>query len=245
LARFLLVGLSAVAFHAAHHGSMEMKSSSMAGIAVCVFSVAGCGAAEGGSGEQQDVFEQAEVQTEALGEAGCGTVGGYPYVGGNLGDNNGITQPAPSFPFCSFAFSSAASPTTTYGSASCPKQYILELTNTVDREMSLWPQWGGQPLNTQAACSAAKMAFGMYKRHGGTGNWTLHGTTKLHGVWMGSFCQFEHDAGYSSLVLSTRSGSPDSAVTGIRVAAFAGVGNFRVVPHRARIDILNIRETCW
>jgi hypothetical protein len=184
------------------------------------------------------VLEDVDEQAATLGEIGCGTVGGYPYNGG-VADNNGSTQTAPNLPFCSFAFSSAVSPTATYGSASCPGQYVFELTNATNRTLNLWPQWAGPPLNWSVACTSAKMEFGMYKRQGGS--WTLHATTKMHGNWMGSFCQFGFDTGYSSLVLNTRTGSPDSAVTDMRVTARATAGS-PPVPQRARVDILNIRE---
>jgi hypothetical protein len=213
-----------------------MKLFSSLGIAFCALSVSGCGATDDGSEEQTDTVEPAEDLAEGLGELGCGTVSGYPYNGG-VSDNNGTTQVAPNIASCLFSTTTVTSPTNTYGSSSCPKQYILEVRNTLDRRMVLFPGWRGPPLNDQATCTAAKMEYGMYKRSGVAGSWSLHGTTKLHGVWMGSSCQFQYDAGYTQPLLSTRSGSPDSAVTDIRVTAFAGLGVFRVARQRALIDV--------
>lgn len=125
-----------------------------------------------------DVDDDGE-QAQALGEAACGTVGGYAYSGAAA---NGRSQVMGANPFCSYASTVATSPSGTYTNAGCTNQFVSEVRGTLGRALSAHASWAGPALNTQSLCEVSVIGVAMYGRTLG-GAWSKVGQTHLVGRW--------------------------------------------------------------
>jgi hypothetical protein len=156
-----------------------IKSKSVMGLLLMLAAVGasvGCGAG-GMEGETFDEGEADIASFEAeLGEASCGTMA---CTVANSCTALNINQCGPQ----GFTLSPA-----TYGSPSCPKQYVAEDTTPPTVGQGILPmfRWKGTRL-TAANCASAKVDLGLYRKLG-TSSATLVGTQTYKGVWNNNVC---------------------------------------------------------
>lgn len=147
-----------------------MNTSRFFSIAGVAFSMAL--AACGGAAEEA---EELAVEQSELGEIGCATVGGNPYVGDR---QHGVSREPATTCGTTFTFSS---PNATYtNGATCGDQYIHEFKNIQGRKLQLFPNWdfNSQPI-APGTCENAQVEMATYVRHGVTKQWTTF-TTKVN-----------------------------------------------------------------
>ncbi|MFO0603134.1 MAG: hypothetical protein U0324_08165 [Polyangiales bacterium] len=203
-----------------------MKFNSLVACVASLALSAGCAAeADLDSGES----------VEALGEAACGTVSGYPYAGASA---NGATQLIGANPFCSTAVTAATSPNASYTNAGCTNQFVSEVRGTSGRALTASVSWAGPALTTQGACESSVMGVALYGRNL-LGGWSKVGQTHLAGRWIpastGGFqipahCEFVRPTGEPALP-SLATGHLYNAVRAV------GYGLTLFVPQRVRLGV--------
>lgn len=171
-----------------------------------------------------DADPGADVQ--ALGEAACGTVSGFPYAGSSV---NGRSQLVGAMPFCSTAVTAATSPNTSYTNAGCPSQFVSEVRGVTGRALDAHAAWAGAALSTQSVCESSVMGVALHARTS-TGAWVKVGQTHLVGRWYpastGGFslparCEMQTAAGEPRLPsLPTGHGYNAVRVTGYGITLF-------------------------
>jgi hypothetical protein len=138
-------------------------------LGLCVFAP-GCGAVDPDAVSEMDPVGEVE---EALGEPGCGTVA-CPVAGKcasvTLNPNGAAAS---------------TSPGTTYGSATCPGQYVVQSVNPPTfGKILLSPNFG--EVIAQANCASARLDSALYAKENGVTK--LIGTSHHAGVWSNNFC---------------------------------------------------------
>lgn len=137
--------------------------------------------------------------------------------------NSCETLAAPPFPFCSFNWSWAESPSATYGNASCPNAYTIEVSATTGATFLPQIKWADTPL-TSANCASAKLDMVVHTRPTSSSSWTST-ISRYHGEWQDlafnqSYCAFMLNSGYSGPAPITK-----TSTNQIRVAGTAKVGS--------------------
>jgi hypothetical protein len=138
-------------------------------------SSAGCGTADF---DEVSGAEDVDIATEAVGEAGCGT----------MACTSGNSCGALEIGACG-SFSNYRSSTLPYGSAACPSQYVVrDATPPTNggRILAMW-RWRGATL-TAANCASAKVEAAIYSKTSTTAAPVFRGKETYTGVWSGSVC---------------------------------------------------------
>lgn len=152
----------------------------------------------------------------ALGEMGCATQSlANPVHGATLGWYGSVV-----------AIEAATSPSTAYGTAACPDQYVVEITDTYDEPLTFHADrhWVQSP--SQLICGSIEVDLTAYVavelELWDTVMWGKLGSTRLHGVWNGDYCVMEPDVGQSE-----RPAIEDHSYFKVRVAARARLQGFK------------------
>lgn len=128
---------------------------------------------------------------------------------------------------CSWKTTKVTSPSSTYGTASCPSAYSASLgfgSLPLHRQFTPGIEWGDVPLTTATNCASARLELAVYQQSAGPWFTSIH---KYHGSWNAGFqqCLFVLDSGYAPPPTITR-GPP----TTVRLAGAAKLGSaFRKV----------------
>ena len=129
-------------------------------------------------------------------------------------------------------------------SLACPKQYVVEVRQTLGRNLAFLGGWGDTSPATKAACELSRAELGVYGRQ--NSNWALLGTAKKKGAWeLVNFfgnqyyeCHFKDDPNFNNTIPYTLGNSPYDRVrisakayqvnlkTPTMYKAFAGVMSF-------------------
>jgi hypothetical protein len=126
----------------------------------------------------------------AIGEWGCvGQSLGNPVHGATLVLTDSV-----------ISWDAATSPSTAYGTAACPSQYVVEVTGTYDEPLTFraQPYWAQYP--SALTCSLTEVdltAYAAAELWNGMVLWGNLGSTRLRGVWDGDSCAMEPDVGQS------------------------------------------------
>jgi hypothetical protein len=201
---------------------------SIATLCVCLASLAGCAA--------DPDLDEPGASVEALGEAACGTVSGYPFAGALA---NGRSQLVGAMPHCSVATTASTSPSASYSNAGCTNQYVSEVRGVTGRALTAHAAWAGPALNAEGICGVSAMGFALYGRRA-NGTWTKVGQTHLVGRWIpastgGGFqlparCEFVRPTGEPA----TPSLPTGHAYNAVRTVGYA-ISLF--VPQRVRLGV--------
>lgn len=140
----------------------RISKSLVVGLGLCV----GCG----GPMEVDPVEEPSEVVEQELGESGCATTTYDSLIDEKLFSSEFETPHLRTSPDATYDHSKA-----------CPKQYVVEVRQTLGRNIRFMGGWGDALPTTKAACEVAHAELGAYGRQNGT--WKLLGTMKTKGVW--------------------------------------------------------------
>jgi hypothetical protein len=125
----------------------------------------------------------------ALGEMGCATQSlGNPTHGTTFGLYDSA-----------IGIWIGTSPSTGYGTAACPDQYVVEYTDTYDAPLTFdAARYGGHSQLTCGTTEVDLTAYGAVEVElWNTVMWAKLGSTRLRGVWNGNYCDMEPDVGQS------------------------------------------------
>jgi hypothetical protein len=132
---------------------------------------------EMGSAEEAEGESGVESVLQPIGEAGCGSM---DCTSANSCAALNVNQCAPS--------NTTLSPLS-YGSASCPGQFVVRDMSPPTNGGRIIPieHWRGATL-TAANCASARLEGALYARVGNAASATLVGTDLFTGVWNGTSC---------------------------------------------------------
>jgi hypothetical protein len=151
----------------------------------------------------------------AIGEMGCaGQILGNPIHGATLGWYGSV-----------ISIEAATSPSTGYGTAACPDQYVVEITDTYDEPLAFHADRYSVQSPSQLLCGSIEVdltAYGAAELWNGMVLWGNLGSTRLRGVWNGAYCDMEPDVGQSEPPTIE-----DHSFFKVRVAARARLQGFK------------------
>jgi len=127
-----------------------------------------------------DVDADPGADVQALGEAACGTVSGYPFAGSLT---NGRSQLVGAMPFCSTATTASTSPNASYTNAGCTNQYVSEVRGVTGRALTARASWVSPALSSEGICGVSALGLALYGRRA-NGTWAKVGQTHLVGRWV-------------------------------------------------------------
>jgi hypothetical protein len=125
----------------------------------------------------------------ALGETACNT---QSCTAANSCSSLAIPTPRR----CYYSYASYTTPSSTYGSAVCPKQYTIKVTGSTTTQFSPYIEWGDVALSA-ATCPNATLTLTTFQKSPTTVSYTM---SSYHGVWRSGIlntCEFVLNSGSS------------------------------------------------
>jgi hypothetical protein len=154
-----------------------------------------------GNPEQDDPNATGQVES-AVGEPGCGAV---QLTSTSIGEKRDLTQETDTTPGCTLKDYVASDFTPiSYGSSSCPSQFVMEVDNTLNIPYAATAQVIphanlGYFFSDPTACAAVGATIALYGQKPGSSKFNLAGQETLGGTWVNGSCEMAYVSGSGTL----------------------------------------------
>ncbi|WP_224367824.1 hypothetical protein [Hyalangium versicolor] len=172
-----------------------MNSMKLLFLSAVITSAGACGGSIDDASLDESAAAPAGQLQSPLGEMGCTTVAANAIIDEPL-DPGSFSETY-----------SATSLTNSYGSGSCPSQFVVEVRQTRDRNLTPIAGWAASELmpGSEVTCGYARLEVGVYGQYL-LSKWEKTGTARYVGKWGPlfdggpSFCTFQPDPQYPNTI---------------------------------------------